>query len=364
MPARFSILLLFLSHSAFASHINDSTEATNGIFLKGYADIFYAYDFNKPSGETRLPFLTNHNRHNSIQPNWAYLHAGIEKPRYRANVALQAGTYVTDNYASEPLLMRNIYQANAGFAPFRRREIWIDAGIFPSHIGFESTISFENSTLSRSFVAETTPYYLSGVKVSGQPDSSWSWQIILCNGWQRIQMIPGNSLLSAGTRLTYKTASGISFNWSTFLGTDDPDSTRRMRFLNNFYGFFPLGKKVELMAGLDIGIQQREKKSDAYHHWYSPVIILKYKITEKWAAAFRSEYFDDSKSIIIPSVSKSGFRARSASLNVDFSHSDHLLWRLECRWMNSSYNLFPAQGRFVRDNVCLLGSISVRFGDQ
>lgn len=362
-------LFLFLCISAQAARavcLYDSSGNTSrkAFFVKAYADVFYAFDFNEPAGQTRLNFLSNYNRHNEVNLNWGFIHTGIENARYRANVALQAGSFVTDNYAAEPAIMRNIYQANAGFSIDRNGKYWIDAGIFPSHIGFESTNSFENSTLSRSFVAETTPYYLSGVKLSGLPDSNWSWQIILCNGWQRMQRISGNSMLSAGTKLAYKTTTGFSLNWSTFVGTDDPDSTRRMRYFNNFYGNFTLGNKTELIAGFDFGLQQRKKLSAMYHCWFSPVLILKYKISEKLAATARAEYFNDANGIILPLFEKPRFNARSASLNIDFNHSENMLLRIECRWMNSSYKLFTRQDQTVRDNLCLLGSIAVQFGDK
>jgi hypothetical protein len=45
---------------------------------------------------------------------------------------------------------------------------------------------------------------------------------LIVNGWQRIQRLQGNSLPSFGTQINYSPTEKITFNWSTFIGTDDP----------------------------------------------------------------------------------------------------------------------------------------------
>ena len=42
--------------------------------------------------------------------------------------------------------------------------MWIDAGIFFSHIGSESWISRDNPTNTRSLAADFTPYYETGIR--------------------------------------------------------------------------------------------------------------------------------------------------------------------------------------------------------
>jgi hypothetical protein len=48
----------------------------------------------------------------------------------------------------------------------RKKTLWLDAGIFGSHMGFESALSIDNPTLTKSFVAENSPYYWSGAKLT------------------------------------------------------------------------------------------------------------------------------------------------------------------------------------------------------
>ena len=141
--------------------------------VSGVVDFFYGYDFNQPEGKMRLPFLCNHNRHNQLTLNLGLIKIAMTKGQFRSNVALHAGAYSVDNYADEPGILKHIYEANAGVLLSKKGNVWLDAGVFPSHIGFESAISTDNLTLTRSILAENTPYFLTGGKVSFQPSEKW-----------------------------------------------------------------------------------------------------------------------------------------------------------------------------------------------
>jgi len=90
--------------------------------FSGYAETYYAYDFNQPVNHDRPGFLYNHNRHNEFNTNLAFLKAAYFAKGIRANLALMTGTY-----------------ANA----------W---------------------TLTRGIMAENSPYYESGAKLTFAPN--------------------------------------------------------------------------------------------------------------------------------------------------------------------------------------------------
>lgn len=163
----------------------------------------------------------------------------------------------------------------------------MDAGIFPSHIGFESAVSADNPTLTSSLLAENSPYYLAGAKLSWAPSGKWELAALVLNGWQRIQRVPDSSLPSLGTQVTYSPSPATTLHWSTFIGTDDPDPTRRMRYFNNLYGQFQLSPKVSLITGFDVGVQQQAKWSPDLDLWLSPVAIGR--------LACRGEYYQDKR---------------------------------------------------------------------
>ncbi len=341
----------------------DSTMITSKkaeISLSGVVDVYYARDFNKPATPYRQPFLYNHNRHNEFNLNLGLLRASVEHSGYRARIGLQAGTYAEDNYIAEEDLLKHVFEANAGIA--LKENLWLDAGIFGSHIGFESAVNSENPTLTRSLLAENSPYFLSGAKITYTPDKQWEFTGLLVNGWQRIQRVPGNSLLSFGTGITY-TGNNFLLNWSTFTGTDDPDVSRRMRYFNNIYGKFDLTSKLGLILGFDTGAQQRTAEGNNYNIWFSPVLISQYRINTSWATAFRMEYYSDEHGVIVPPLNFKPFKTSGFSANIDYAPNPNAMWRMEGRWLHSPDEIFYNKDRFSRNNFFITSSITVLIGN-
>ncbi len=357
------LIIILLTFALPANSQKDSSVWTKkpAINYSVYVDVFYAYDFNTPSTNYRQQFLYNYNRHNEFNLNLGILKANIKHPKYRANIALHAGTYVVDNYANEPTALQHISEANAGISLNTKNNLWIDAGIIGSHIGFESAISKDCWTLTRSLLAENSPYYLSGAKLTFSPNGYWELAALICNGWQRIKKIAGNSLPAFGTQIKYTKSDKLAINWSTFIGTDDPDSTRRMRYFNNLYVQSQLTKKFGVLAGFDIGTQQIIKGSTDYNIWFSPVIILKYKLNNNWFTALRAELYQDKKGVIISTGSTNGFTTKSLSLNIDYLPYNNIACRIEGRWLGNSDNIFLRGNKNVSENFVIASSIAVGF---
>jgi hypothetical protein len=359
-------LLLFISF--FSNTIllaqNDSTwKEKTQLNISGFADVFYVYDFNQPQGTERQAFLFNHNRHNEFNLNLVIIKLGLEQKKYRANLALQTGTYTNDNYSSEPGLLKIIFEANVGISLNKKKNLWLDAGVLPSHIGFESAISMDNWTMTRSILAENSPYFMTGAKLTFKPKEKWEIAGLMLNGWQRIQRLQGNSLPSLGTQVNYSPTENITFNWSTFIGTNDPDSTRRMRYFNNLYGQFQLSSRLGLITGFDIGTQQRTKNSSVYDLWFSPVIIGQFTINKNWKTAIRAEYYQDETGIIIPTGPINGFKTTGLSLNFDYSPTQNITCRLEARWLNSRDDIFETKTAPTNNNFIIGASIAVKFSE-
>jgi hypothetical protein len=358
------VILFLVGGKGFTQNQADSSWSQMPILkISGFADVFYVYDFNQPKSIERQAFLFNHNRHNEFNLNLGLVQLGLEHTKYRANIALQTGTYATDNYSAEPGVLQNIFEANIGISLNKKNNLWLDAGIMPSHIGFESAISMDNWTLTRSLLAENSPYFLSGAKLTFNPNEKWELAGLILNGWQRIQRLEGNSLLSFGTQVNFKPTETTTLNWSSFIGTDDPDRTRRMRYFNNFYGQFQLTEKVGLITGFDLGAQQVRIGSSDYNLWLSPVIIGQYSISQSWKVAIRAEYYQDHTGILIPTETMNGFRTSGLSLNLDYSPSTLIICRIEGRWMNSEDPIFETKTNTSTNNFIIGTSIAIRFSE-
>lgn len=330
--------------------------------VSGYIEGYYSYDFNKPLDNNRPGFFFSQNRHNEFNLNLGFIKGTYSAERVRANLALAAGTYINANYAAEPGVMKNVFEANAGVKLSKNKNIWLDAGIFGSHIGFESAISKDCWTLTRSILAENSPYYESGAKLSYTANNEkWFFSVLALNGWQRIKRVDGNSLMSWGSQVQFKPSSKVTLNYSTFIGTDKPDSARLMRIFHNVYGIFNVTDKFGITAGFDIGTEEKTATGGGTNTWFSPVGIFRYAINDQWALAARVEYYKDENGVIIATGTPRGFQTMGYSLNVDYSPAKNVLVRIEGRNLDSKDAVFTKGNEQVKTNTFVTGSIVVSF---
>ncbi len=360
MKRIFFAMLLFTAAEAKAR--DTVLKAPNPVVISAYVESYYGFDFNKPADNNRPAFIYSHNRHNEFNVNLAFVKAAYIGEKTRGNIAVAAGTYMNANYAAEPGVLKNIYEANAGVKLSAKKNLWLDAGIFSSHIGFESAVSKDCYTLTRSMLAENSPYFEAGAKIGYSTDNGkWFLSILALNGWQRIQRIEGNSLMSFGTQVQYKPAGSTTINYSTFIGTDTPDSARLMRYFHNLYAIFNASENINITAGFDIGMQQKIKKSNAFNTWYSPVLIIRYAPGKKYAIAVRGEYYADKKAVIIGTGTANGFKTFGCSLNADYAPGGNVLLRIEGRTLNSKDAIFKKGNTIVKNNSIVTTSIAISF---
>ncbi|MEK6481024.1 porin [Catalinimonas sp. 4WD22] len=354
-------LLAIVSFFCSLGLVQAQEEEQQGFRWEGFVDVYYAYDFNEPANHIRQPFLYNHNRHNEFNLNLGLISGSYTGDKIRANLAIQAGTYAQDNYSAEEDLLKHVFQANVGVALNDKDNLWLDAGIFPSHIGFESAISTENLTLTRSLLAENSPYFLSGAKLTYDPTESLTLAALVTNGWQRIARVDDNQTPGVGTQLNYHPTDAFSINWSTFIGSDTPDDNRLMRYFNNIYAQWQPSALLEMVAGFDIGTQESLENGSSYHTWYTPIVIARVQLDEKLYLAGRAEYYADEEGVIIDYGAPAGFRTLGLSLNLDYEVTENAMFRIEARHFNSPDDIFASGGNYTDANTFVVTSLAVNF---
>lgn len=353
------IIIAALIAVGFTS-INAQEVSKSPITFSGYVDIYYSYDFGKPDNHTRPGFIYSYNRANEVNLNLGMAKVNYTKESVRANFALMAGTYAQYNMASEQDLLKNVYEANVGVKISKDNNLWIDAGVMPSHIGSESAIGKDCMTLTRSIGAENSPYYETGVKVGyTSPSEKLYLAAMYLNGWQRIQKVDGNHTPAFGTQVTFKPTGKVALNWSTYVGNEQPDIDKKWRYFNDFYGTFKLTDKTSVIAGFDIGSQQSAKGSSDYDIWYTPSAIIQYKPTDKIQLAARGEYYQDEKGVIIPTGTPNGFKTYGFSANFDYLPTENVMFRIEARTLNSKDDVFLKDNNSTNSNVCITTSLAI-----
>ena len=154
------VFLFFITSRIFGQEIKSSP-----ITISGYAEAYYNYDFSRPDNHLIAPFIYSNTHTDKVSLNLGLIKAAFVTENIRANFALAAGTYVNSNYTAEHQFVKNIYEANIGIKLSSKSNLWLDAGILPSHIGWESAVGKDNWTLSRSIAADNSPYFETGARL-------------------------------------------------------------------------------------------------------------------------------------------------------------------------------------------------------
>ncbi len=356
-----SFLIIVLSIITLSSYAQNNG-ITNTLKFSGYLETYYLYDSGNPSDHNRPGFVYAFNRHNEITLNIGMIKAAYETDKVRGNLALMTGTYANANLSAEPGVLKNIYEANAGVKISKTKNLWVDAGIFASHIGFESAIGKDCWNLTRSILADNSPYFESGVKISyTSDDNKWFASGLILNGWQRIQRVDGNNTPAFGHQLTYKPNAKVTLNSSSYVGNDSPDSIRQMRYFHNLYGQFQLSEEFGLIIGFDLGAQQKSKDSNDYNTWFAPEVIARYSPSDKVSIAARCEYYSDENGVVIATNTPNGFKTFGYSLNLDYNIASNVMWRVEVRDLSSKDKIFTLDNQPSTQNYFITTAIAISF---
>jgi len=340
----------------------------------GFVDGYYAWDFGRPPSFDRsfaggTLFTTQPARHNEFNINLAFVEAKLDAPRMRGRLALQAGTSVQSNYSGEPTngqvsgpsLARHIQEAFAGVK--LGDNVWIDGGIFYSHMGMESWASRDNPTYTRSLVAEYSPYYQSGAKLTWAASPKFTAQLDVVNGWQNIS--ENNSGKGAGIRLDLTPSSSTTLSYYNFFSDE---AGNRLRTFNGVGAKFASGKTT-LLGQFDLGTQAKSTADAGTASWYGLTAIARFQVTPTVAFSGRVEHYDDEDQVIIATGTQGdgtpngAFRANGGSVGLDVAPQSRLLWRTELRAFSNKSAIFPdgKTGAAQKGSALVVSSLAVAF---
>jgi hypothetical protein len=339
------------------------------VAFSGFVDGYYAYDFNHPRTLDR-PFTTQAARHDEFNINLAFIAATLSGSRLRGRFAAQFGTSVQANYAAEPRIgslsgpevSRFIQEATAGYQV--ASTLWIDGGVFFSPFGSENWISRDNWTYTRSFIADNSPYYESGVKATWQATPTVSAQLHLINGWQNVSET--NSDKSLGARIDYTPRADVDFAYDAYVGNDQPDSVpSQLRLWQEGIVQVKPTATLQLRGTFDYGLQHRAPSVGGTGYWNGWAVIARYQLAPTVAAAGRVERYSDPEQIIVTTGLPFGLRVSGESINLDVSPAPRLLWRTEFRVLQAPDPIFT-EGEAIlasglRHDTFIVTSVALTF---
>lgn len=379
VPTAALMMLPINGHGQSATAPVDSTPKVRvGAFIDGY----YAWDTGRPTTRDRsfaggALFGTQPARHNEFNVNLAFVDVTLDGPRTHGRLAVQYGTSVQANYAGEPTrgvvsgpgVQQYLQEAFAGVRLGART--WVDGGIFFSNMGMESWISRDNVTYTRSLVADFSPYYSTGVRLTHQASATVALRLDVVNGWQNIS--ENNDGKGGGLRVDWTpaaTSAGDATLLSYYNFASEEAGTRTRLF--NGVGANITRGRVTLLGQADVGVQRRRAEATGWSRWTGVLAAARVRVTPTVAFAGRVEHYDDPDQVILATGAISdgastrpnpAFTGSSASLGIDVRPAPATLWRTEVRGFRTTMPLFPdgACNTAQRNSAVLVTSLAVTF---
>lgn len=319
--------------------------AEPGISFSGFVDGAILGNDNRP--DDHLNFFpgtgTTGKRANELTLNLAQLQwtraTSAEEP-LGFTLSLIAGEGADVVHAGEPDgndTFRHVYQASLAYR--LHNGVVLEAGVYPSHIGFEGFNSKDNWNYTRSWLGELSPYYQTGVKASYAFNEHWSGQLHVLNGWQVIHDSDDGQAI--GAQLAYARGPlNVSFN--TYV-----DANRKFGDVVALYRVTP---RLQLGASFDAATQD-----DA--DWRGGGAYARYAFDDRHAIATRIEEFRDPDG----AISGTGQTLREATLTYELRPHDALILKFETRYDRSTADVFGKGSSATDEQLLAIASAVVTF---
>jgi len=341
----FAIAALLLSSSVAVRCHADDLSSTDTIDFSGYVDGILPYDNNDVPSRAR-PYTTQPYYSDEAALNLGYIDARLRSQDYRGRLALQYGSSVIANYAAEPDLFFRYIQE--GFVGTRVADgLTLDVGIFFSHIGMETWISRDNINVGRSLIADYSPYYQSGARLTFTPSDVVTTELHIIRGWQNIS---GDEQPALGTKIAYSPSERLTLQHASFVG-----EVGGLRVFNDVGFQFRVSSRFSVIGAYDLGLQER--RDDTTAAWHGWALSSRYQASKDAAVGFRVERYADPSQVLIQSLSSRSFTAVGLSCNIDYAVTEKLTWRNEYRVLIGTQDVFPDENTFARSDSIVTSSI-------
>jgi hypothetical protein len=310
--------------------------------LHGLVDVFYAFNANRPAdGGSFLPGTgTTARRANELNVNVAAFEVALDPQPVGFHLTLAFGSGPDVLHAAEPAgpatssaIWRSMYQATVSWNAPIGSGLLLEAGVYPSHIGYETFFSKDNWNYTRGWMGEFSPYYQAGLKASYAFDVHWSAQIHLLNGWQTIG--DDNRAKAIGTQIAW-TGDRLSFAFNTFAGPELPGDDSHWRLFGDLTAQLKVNPWLSAGATADLGWQDRSQGAAS---WHAAALYARASLSARTAVAIRAEYYDDRDGFFsgAPQVLRDG------TVTLEVRPAGQLIFKLEARHDIAGAKVFTSQ---------------------
>ena len=319
------------------------TPCCDGFSVEGMVDLYYGFNFNRPSNQENFSFGgSTGRRHNAFSLNLISLGVAFEPDPVGFRLVLQYGLAADALRSGEPVspgagleVLRAIQLASLIIRPPETPGFEIEAGVFPSHVGLESFVSKDNWNYTRGWMGETVPYTQTGVRVHYDFDDRFSGELHVLNGWQTIS--DNNDAKTIGTRVAYD-AEKLALSFNTLIGPERDDDNDNWRLFGDLVMLWTPNAVLSLGASADMAWEAQPGSASSV--WGGGGLLARVALHPTLAVSVRGEIYHDEDGVITGVAQTFG----EGTLTLEATPWEHLLVKLEGRYDRSSQAVFFNSG--------------------
>lgn len=341
------------------------TPAASPLKLEVYLDAYYRTDTDSHSKDDKGALLPKQDtllnavnwRRNEFNLNTAQITASLEQDWYRGRTTLQFGTISQQSWT--PAAYSAIQEANLGFKALGNlggegNDLWVDGGIFLTHIGNEALLPRYNWLSNLALVTMFEPFYQSGVRVSYNMGSMLTAQLHVLNGYGNI--VDNNASKSVGWLLGYNPMDNLGISWSGLVGDEsNAGDASFIRFYNNFNLNYMILENMGIRGQVDVANQSNAGL------YYGGQLTARYDFLEHFGVTVRGEMIQDPNGI----VTADKLQGWGATLGLEYRPSKQSYVRLEARELmmdpNKNQLFMDANGNTSSNRFEILANTGIWF---
>jgi hypothetical protein len=258
--------------------------------LVGVIDGYYAWH-DVPPPVRQSTTMSTASRHDEFSVNLAAIGVRLDHAKLTGNLVLQVGDSVDRVYGDHRL--RYVQLANVGW---KTGIVHLEAGVMPSLVGRESFISTENWSYTRSFIADATPFYVGGARITARVSPTFLLGATVFNGWQTYRA--GTQSPHGQLFTTWRPSDAFSIDATVLVGPTQLDSHVIRTFADVVLTWNPhprVGVALEGWAARENGyealIDATTRKKDPWA--YGGVLSARWKFGDTVWVAGRAEALRD-----------------------------------------------------------------------
>lgn len=330
--------------------------------LSGYIDAYFAFYSDELATGTYQKFPTSAPRSHNFGLNILQLSSSYADEHVRGVFTLHYGEIPESAWSPQ---LNMIQEANVGVKLAKR--LWVDAGFFRTHLGFESIQPRENITTSIAVTTYYEPYYLSGVKVSYALTDKLTIMANVMNGFNTF--VSSHRGKHYGISLNYEPQENFFMTYNNLIGNQSAFK-QQWRAYHNFYSGYK-GKNWDFGVEFNFGSQQNTQLSDSTKtaYMFSSLLAVRYKMKDgKYAVYARGEVFEDSDEILTGPVENAnhelvGLNLYGATLGFQVKPRPNMYFRIEGRGLltERNENIFYTNRQYRNDRYELISSLGLWF---